>query len=79
MFLTSKSDENKLTNPNQIRIQQRCDWQQNHFSHDIFVSFSNSVSMVKLHTGTFEIYNVNDDFVFLYQSKIDFLVTVITS
>ena len=26
------------------------DWEQNHFRHDIFVLFSNSVSIVKLHT-----------------------------
>ena len=67
MFLPSKSDVNKLTNPYQIRIQQRCDRIENHFVHNSLVSFSNYVSIVKLHT--FAIYSANDDFCFFMKKK----------
>ena len=67
MFLPSKSDVNKLTNPYQIRIQQRCDRIENHFVHNSLVSFSNYVSIVKLHT--FAIYSANDDFCFFMKKR----------
>ena len=64
LFLASKSDENKLTNSYQIRIQQRCHWKENHFVHNILVSFSNHVSIVKLHTFAIQ-YSVNEDFFYM--------------